>query len=210
MGVGALPRQGEGDQPRMAGRRFDHVAVAAGRGRAELERAGGLHRAAPHVDRVVEHAGDDRHRMEPQVAADRGVVEARAPGGPPGVRSAPAATTTCGARTTRRPRAGGAAHRGPGTGRAGRRIDDEDAGLDADRPAALEQHPRDARPVDDPGARRPPRREVGPDPGLLRPARAAERAAAAVAAVDARCAGSGPPPSRVRPHRGGSPRPSAG
>ena len=84
-------------------------------------------------------------------------------------------------------------------------------GLDAGRPAALDEHLRDPRPVDDPGAAgRGAAARWTRIAGLLRPARAAERTAAAVAAVHARCGGSGPPPSRARPRRGGSRRPSAG
>ena len=49
----------------MAGRRFEDVAVSIAVRPAELQRSGRLHRAAPHVDRIVEQAGDDRHGMEP-------------------------------------------------------------------------------------------------------------------------------------------------
>ena len=75
MSIGAFPRQGERQEARMSGRRLDDVAVVVGAGFRELDRMGGLHRAAPHVDRLREEAGDDRDRVESQVAADRRVFE---------------------------------------------------------------------------------------------------------------------------------------
>jgi len=77
VGVGALPGQRQRDQPGVTGRRLDRVAVATGRTRTELERPGGLHRPEPHVDRVVEEAGDDGHGVKPEMPTDRGMLQTR-------------------------------------------------------------------------------------------------------------------------------------
>ena len=70
-----LPRQREGEQARVPGGGFDGVAVARPVGLDELERPGGLHRAAPHLDIVGEAAGHDGHRVEPEVPSDPWVVQ---------------------------------------------------------------------------------------------------------------------------------------
>ena len=112
-----------------------------------------------------------------------------------GVRSAPAARTTTGARTTSRPR-----HRRRPAGPDDRSARRSPASVttavpsDADRPPALQQHRDDPDPRHDPGSGGVGPREMDPEPRLLRAARAPERTTAAGAAV-----------GRVPPGRGGLP-----
>jgi hypothetical protein len=75
--VGALPRHGHGNQARVAGSGLDGVAVPSAIARCELQGARRLHRAPPHVDRFVEDARDDGHRMDTQVPSDRRMIEPR-------------------------------------------------------------------------------------------------------------------------------------
>ena len=164
----------------MPGRRLDHVAVAARR-RGRRTRASGPPASCRATCRPARRRApaDDRHRMEPQVAADRRVLEA----GRLQDRRASAArrprATTCGARTTSR--------RGSARPRRARRSRGSVQSALPSTPTAPAAprrgtpHP-DAR--HDPGSGRMSRGEVRPDPRLLRAAPAAERAAAAVAAVD--------------------------
>ncbi len=174
----------------MARRRLDDIAVAAGLAVAELERPGALHRAAPHVDRLAEPTGQ---RRAPGGAAGAGRWT-DAPGRSPAGCPACAALRRSGRRSARaRPRAGSSPRRAIRvTDRlAGHRIRD-DRVLHADGPAAFQEHLDDPDSRHDPGTGRVGPREVDPDPRLLRPARAAERTAAAVAAAG------GVPPGRRR------------
>ena len=183
MGVRPLPGQRQGDESGVARGRFDRVAAPPGFRAAELERAGRLHRASPHVDRLVEDPGDHGHGVEPQVPPDRGVVQTRGQehgraaeraGGhdhlrcsddePPRQRSERIAVRT-------RERLSGV------------RIRPEDIRLDPRGSAAFDQDPGHASSLHDPGAGCVSRREMCADPGLLRPSRASERTATAVAAV---------------------------
>ena len=110
IGGGPFPGQRERDQARVAGGRFDRVAVPPVDPVDEGERAGRLHRPAPHVDRLGEQPGDDRHGMD---AGDT----VRAPGArSPTARGRPA----CGAPQPRR-RPGGRGRRPGGARRAWRR-----------------------------------------------------------------------------------------
>ena len=180
VGIAALPGQGEREQSRMAGRRLDRVPIAPVTTGAELQRAGPLHRPAPHLDGLVEPPGEDGDRMDPQVAPDLGMVE-----------SSPLQD-------------GGRAQRS-GREHDHRRADDEatavgSGGLDTRRATALHEDPGDRGVGHDPGAGGGRTGEVDPDAGLLGPATAAERATAAVAARGSRSAGSVRPPS-PRPRR---------
>ena len=164
----ALPRQRQRHQAGMPRRRLDDVAVAARLRVGELERAGGLHRARATSRPTRRTPGDDRDRVDPQVSADRRVVD-------PGALQ-----------DGRRPQ------------RARREDDGRRPDGRAGRVALAGRRPRPRRPtarppsirtrvtrasatIRAPAARRG--REVDPDPRLLRPAPAAERAAAAVAAA---------------------------
>jgi hypothetical protein len=167
----------------VTGRRLDGIAVPPAVRGGELERAGRLHRAPPHVDGLVEDPRDDRHRVEPEVPADRRVVEAR------GEQDGRSSQRPGSDDHLRRPDDEPPRHRLeriPGRARerlSGRRIDPQHPGLDADGAPALDEHPRHAGALDDPGPRRVGRREVDPEPGLLGPPRTAERTAATVATV---------------------------
>jgi len=74
--VDALPGERKGKQTWMAGRGFDDIPVPARLTVGELQRAGGLHRAVPHVDRHRHPPRDDGHRMDPEVPPDPAVPHA--------------------------------------------------------------------------------------------------------------------------------------
>ena len=204
VGVGALPGQGERDQAR------DGPAPTRSRSRAvlvvglaELERSSGLHRAPPHVDRLVE---DARRRPARGGAAGAG----RSPGGRgPTPEDRRRAERAGGEDDLRRPddQAGAARVAGP---RAVAGRDRPPATPDADRRPPSTSTDVTAAPLDDPR----PGRDAPSRDGPAAPT-ASSRAGSRTGSCRSRrsrwrCAGSAPPPSRAARRRAGSPRPSAG